>query len=78
VSDTPEVSDISFELRFALGLIAEHAAGDRLCAIAETKLAQDVADVCLDRFAAEHEAVRDLLVGEACCEEAENLELAAG
>jgi hypothetical protein len=49
-----------------------------LCAVAEPELAQDVADVRLDGLVAVHEAVGDLVVREPGCDQAEDLELAAG
>ena len=48
-----------------------------LRSVAQPELAEDVADVRLHRLVAEHEAVGDLLVRQAGCDQAEDLELAA-
>src|SRR5205809_1424800 len=54
-------------------LVGEH---HRLDAVAQAELAQDPGDVALDRRLAEEELPRDLRVGHAARDEAQDLELA--
>jgi hypothetical protein len=49
---------------------------DRLCAVAELELPEDMADVGLDGLVAEHEAVGDLVIGQALRDGGEDLGLA--
>jgi hypothetical protein len=56
-------------------LVGEH---DRLDAVAEVELLEDVRDVGLDRGVADVELLRDLQVGEAVCDQAEDFQFARG
>jgi hypothetical protein len=66
---------VSFTGAYQPGLVREH---DRLNAIPEAKLREDVRDVGADSRLADEESRRDLGVGEAARDQRQHLELALG